>query len=161
MTTAIITTLLGAAPAQSFERDPSALPKAKFGKAKPFEAKHKKPADPARQAATKTRERASKKVTWPTGAAANVVVPTPAGTATRAAGLPVTIAPVIDPKGTKTGKARRAAAALKTEPGAPARADVRILDRAATAKLGVDGVVLTVRRSDGATSPSDLSVGLD
>lgn len=158
VTTAIVATLLGAAPAQSFERDPSALAKAKFGKAERFKAKHKQLTDPTRQASAKTRERAAKKVVWPTGAAASVVVPTQPGSAARAAGLPVTLAQPRPVKAAKSGKAARAASVPKA---APPKAHVRILDRATTNKLGIDGVVLTVGRADGRATPSDLAVSLD
>ncbi|MEU2492153.1 RHS repeat-associated core domain-containing protein [Streptomyces sp. NPDC007883] len=158
MTTAIVTTLLGAAPAQSFERDHSALTKAKFGKAEPFKARHKKLTDPTPQAAAKTRDRAAKKVVWPTGGAASVTVPTKASTTARAAHLPVTLTQPLPAKQVKGGKTNRAAAPRKA---APAKAGVRILDRSTTAKLGIDGVVMTVGRADGKTDPSELSISLD
>ncbi|WP_234042379.1 RHS repeat-associated core domain-containing protein [Streptomyces marianii] len=160
VTTAILTTLLGAAPAQSFERDSSTLEKAEFGRAERFKAKLKQLSDPTRQAAEKTREEAARKVQWPTPGAASAAVPAKPNAEARAGGLPVSLG---QPLPAKAGKnpASRAAVANRVPKSAPAKAEVRVLDRARTAELGFEGVVLTVRRVDGETDPSALSVALD
>ncbi|GGW30570.1 RHS repeat-associated core domain-containing protein [Streptomyces xantholiticus] len=160
MTTAIVTTLLGAAPAQKFERDPSALEKPDFGRAAPFQAKHGQIPDPTRQAAAKTRERAAHKVVWPAAGAASVTVPSKPNAEARAGGLPVALGRPV-PDGTGRTSAAGTAAANRLLKPAPAKAEVRILDRNRTAKLGIEGVVLTVRRADGKADPSGLSVALD
>ncbi|WP_234334925.1 putative adhesin [Streptomyces sp. NRRL S-118] len=160
MTTAIVTTLLGAAPAQQYERDPSALEKPDFGKAEPFRAKHKPVSDPTRRAAAKTREKAARKVAWPEAGTASVAVPSRPDAETRAGRLPVSLGRPVPAKAGKSAAARAAAANRLPKP-APAKAEVRILDRARTAKLGIEGVVLTVRRADGKADPAGLSVGLD
>ncbi|MFJ8543496.1 RHS repeat-associated core domain-containing protein [Streptomyces sp. NPDC093586] len=159
MTTAIVTTLLGAAPVQAFERDPGRLEKPDFGRATSFRAEHRTVADPTRQAAEKTRERSTRPVVWPSAATASVVVPPRADTETRAGHLPVALGRPPTAPSAKSPAAGRAAAPA-AEP-APEKAEVRILDRAGTAKLGIEGVVLTVRRADGGTDPAGLSVDLD
>lgn len=159
VTTAIVTTLLGAAPAQQYERDHSALPKPDYGKAETFKAKHRQPSDPTRQAAIRTKEQTTRKVQWPGADTANVALPTRADAEAKAAGLPVRLAQPPSP--TRHKKAAARAAAQRQTPPAPAKAQVRILDRAKTAKLGIEGVVLTVARADGKTDPSTLSISMD
>ncbi|MFF9853276.1 RHS repeat domain-containing protein [Streptomyces litmocidini] len=159
-----MTTLLGAAPAPTFERDHSALAKPAFGRAKVSGAMHRAVPDPTRQASAKTRERAESEIDWPRPGHETVTVPTGATGEVRAGSLPVALGrPQAATKGTK---GRAAAASAPADTGAataptPAKAEVRILDRATTAELGVDGVVLAVRRADGATDPAALSVALD
>ncbi|MBT2441830.1 hypothetical protein J7E93_17275 [Streptomyces sp. ISL-36] len=154
VTTAIVTTLLGVAPVQEFERDHSPLQKANFGKAEAFQPKMKNLPDPARAAETKTRQRASAKTLWPTAATARVTLPSPAGAQAQAEGTPVKLAKTSPIKTARAGSP-------KSTPIAPVQADVRILDRASTAKLGIDGVVLSVARADGKTTPSQMDVTLD
>ncbi len=160
VTTAIVTTLLGAAPAQRFERDHSTLEKPDFGRAEPFEATPKKTPDPALQAATRTREKAARKVVWPAAGAASTTIPAGRNAGAKAGGLPVTLGRPLPAKTAGSSKAR-ASATDRAPATAPAKAEVRILDRARTAGLGIDGVVMTVRRADGGTDPSGLSVALD
>ncbi|MGW1278876.1 RHS repeat-associated core domain-containing protein [Streptomyces tsukubensis] len=157
VTTAVVATLLGAAPAQTFERERSALEKPDYGKAKPFTPQHRKATDPTRKAAETTRARAARKIVWPASGAANVTVPTAAGTEAKATGLPLALAhsPAIP---TTQARAKNTAADATS---APVRAEVRILDRPETARLGIDGVVLAVRRTDAGNDPSGLSVALD
>ncbi|GGU42568.1 hypothetical protein GCM10010274_33240 [Streptomyces lavendofoliae] len=160
MTTAIVTTLLGAAPAQRFERDHSALEKPDFGRAEAFEARHKKIPDPTLQAATRTRQQAARKVVWPAAGAASTTIPAKRNAGARAGGLPVTLGRPLPAKTAGSAKARASTTGNPPQ-AAPAKAEVRILDRARTARLGIDGVVMTVRRADGGTDPSGLSVALD
>ncbi|MFI8963070.1 polymorphic toxin-type HINT domain-containing protein [Streptomyces sp. NPDC053493] len=157
VTTAVITTLLGAAPAQEFERDHNTLQKAQYGRAETFQPRTNAPsADPARAAAAKTRQRAHAKVVWPTAATARVTLPTTTGAPASAQGLPVKLskpAPANAPHA-KTPKATPA-------PPAPQAAQVQVLDRKTTAKLGIDGVVLSVARADGKTDATHLGVTVD
>ncbi|MFG2775076.1 RHS repeat-associated core domain-containing protein [Streptomyces sp. NPDC048350] len=154
VTTAVVTTLLGAAPVQEFERDHSPLQKAQFGRAEAFKPNAPEWVDPARAAEAKTRQRISSKVIWPNAATARVTLPATTGAQARAAGLPVELA--------KTSPAKKAPNAnQKTIPAAPVAADVRVLDRKATEALGIDGVVLSVARADGKTDPSQVNVTLD
>ncbi|MGW6459705.1 hypothetical protein ACWF94_27895, partial [Streptomyces sp. NPDC055078] len=155
MTIAVTATLLGAAPAPSKERDQTPLAKPQYGKAEPFQTKHPNLKDPARQAANQTRDRAAKKVQWPTATTASVTVPAKPGSTARAENLPVSLA---QPPAPAAGKNRRSAT---TPAPAPAAAELRLLDRATTARLGIDGVVLTVNRADGKTGPASMSLSLD
>ncbi|MGW5677903.1 RHS repeat-associated core domain-containing protein [Streptomyces sp. NPDC003860] len=154
MATAVITTLITATPAPAKEREHTPLAKPRYGKAKPFQSAKKAPKDPTRQAAETTRARANQKIQWPTATTAKVTLPTTANTPIPAAKLPITLAPPTSPK-------RQNRTTTPAIPTAPASAEVRILDRATTDRLGIDGVVLTVARSDQATSPATLTVGLD
>ncbi|MCB5164916.1 hypothetical protein LG634_08750 [Streptomyces bambusae] len=161
MSTAIITTLLGAAPVQAFEREHGALAKARYGKAEIFKAKGQAIADPTVAGERKTRERLGRKVVWPAALSAEVALPAVGKPATRAAGSPVALSQpvaVVPPKGASAPGARQAA--RKPAP-APSKARVTVLDRAKTAKLGIQGVVLTVGRADGKTDPADVSVSVD
>lgn len=87
------------------------------------------------------------RVTWPK-----------AGTATaelrrtgplKAGSLPVRVGPAAG----AAGKAN-----ATTKPTGPERVQVQVLDRAATQKLGVDGVVLALRPTDGAQGVVDVQV---
>ncbi|GAB7105116.1 RHS repeat-associated core domain-containing protein [Streptomyces phaeofaciens JCM 4814] len=156
LTTAIVTTLLGAAPVQAFERDPSAPQKPVFGKARTFTPRSQKATDPTKAAAERTRTRAARAVAWPTTDAASVTVPAEPRAEATAGRLPVSLA---QPRRAKTGAARKPG--TTTTAPAPAKAEVRFLDRAKTAALGIDGVVLTVRRTDGKSGPAGLSLALD
>jgi len=156
VTAAIVSTLLGAAPAPAFARDHSALPKAAFGRAEPLKPQHDLPPDPTREAAARTLALADKKVSWPTAAHARVSVPEKAGAEAQVAGAPVTVAQPLAAASTAAHSAVRKAA-----PPAPAEAEVRVLDRATAAELGIEGVVLTVGRADSGTDPASLSLSLD
>ncbi|MEU2792288.1 RHS repeat-associated core domain-containing protein [Streptomyces sp. NPDC007100] len=85
-----------------------------------------------------------------------------------AGNLPVKVAPAAGGEaGGKQAKpatrVRRAAAAKNGEdaPQRPAKVKVRLADREATQRAGVDGVLLSVSRSDGATTSGRASVQLD
>ncbi|MFH9421804.1 hypothetical protein ACH4K4_13775, partial [Streptomyces sp. NPDC017529] len=120
------------------------------------------------------------KVTWPQAGESEVTlddsgkaaVKTAAlgrtATAHRPAGkLPVKVAPAGgEAGGTGTKQApgiRRAAAAKNGEdaPQRPAKVKVRLAGREATQRAGVDGVLLSVSRSDGASTSGRASVQLD
>ena len=87
---------------------------------------------------------------WPTAGAAEVAVPGPASQPVRAAGLPVRVA--------QPGTVRTAGKRVVGE--APATVGVRVLDRTATEKAGVRGVLLRVGRADrkSTTAAVDLTV---
>ncbi|MEU8609547.1 RHS repeat-associated core domain-containing protein [Actinoplanes sp. NPDC048791] len=85
------------------------------------------------------------RVAWPTPAAATVAVPAAAdqGTATPG-GLPVTVE-----------------APDKTTTPAPSAVRVEVLDRAAADRAGIDGLLLSVSRSDGKAAKGEVNLGLD
>ncbi|MET9294402.1 polymorphic toxin-type HINT domain-containing protein [Streptomyces sp. NPDC003077] len=155
VTTAILATLLGAAPAPEFERDHSALPKADFGKAENFTPKHERLADPTEDAAAQTHAHAARKVAWPTASSAIVAVPALPDSKVKVPQQPVTLSQALPPASPKSRSVRTDAST------SPAKAEVHVLDRANTTKLGIDGVVLSVSRADGEAEPSALSVALD
>ncbi|MEU3598321.1 RHS repeat-associated core domain-containing protein [Streptomyces sp. NPDC006798] len=162
---ALTATLIAASPAPEdpFTRDHTALVKPDYGKAEPFKAKHRQVTDPTVAAAEKTRALAAAPVAWPVAGTAEHTIPAPAttvaktntksGSQVKAATGPVSLAPART-----DAKARSAKTAA---PATPAKATVKILDRAATDRLGIQGVVLTVQRADGKPDPSALSVGVD
>ncbi|MEV8536719.1 RHS repeat-associated core domain-containing protein [Streptomyces sp. NPDC051211] len=90
----------------------------------------------------------------------SATVPAQPNTEAKAGSLPVTLGQSLPAKTGQAASARSSLTARTTDP-APAKAEVRVLDRATTSKLGIEGVVLTVRRADGKTDPSGLSVALD
>ncbi|GAA4887159.1 polymorphic toxin-type HINT domain-containing protein [Streptomyces coeruleoprunus] len=162
MTTAVVATLLGAAPERTTERDPGPLQKPDYGKAAAFQPHLKQIPDPTRAASARTRQQASREIDWPDATGTGVTVPAKPGATTRAASLPVSIAqPKAAAPSTSTRSARTTAVLKPVTPPAPAKAGIRILDRATTTKLGIEGVVLTVGRTDGRTDASALSVALD
>ncbi|WP_405965607.1 hypothetical protein OG713_42625 [Streptomyces sp. NBC_00723] len=117
VSTAVVAGLLGAAPAQADQgRDHSALPKAAHGKAEVFDAKHLEVKDPTVAAARRTLAKARAKVVWPDASAVRVQPRT----------------------ATRTAKGIRAAAPAEVAP------EVRVLDRKATDRLGIDGLVFSV-----------------
>ncbi|WNZ10970.1 polymorphic toxin-type HINT domain-containing protein [Streptomyces sp. 11x1] len=124
LSTAIVATLLSAAPALAAddERDHTALQRARYGKARPFDPKVTKVKDPTVAAARETLAKARAKVTWPDESA-------------------VTVKPSKAP----APKALKSSQALKS-PQAP---EVRVLGRKATGRLGIDGLVFTVSGGDG------------
>ncbi|MEV7867978.1 RHS repeat-associated core domain-containing protein [Streptomyces sp. NPDC088124] len=87
-------------------------------------------------------------VSWPAPGSAEVELPAARGTAERAGTLPVRL-------GAAAGKP--AAGARGKAPGS---AQVQILDRKTTEKLGVEGVVLAVRAADGG-SDAKVRLSLD
>ncbi|MEU2060160.1 RHS repeat-associated core domain-containing protein [Streptomyces sp. NPDC013455] len=148
-------TLLGAAPAEKAGRDHTALPKPKYGKAVAFKAKAQKRNDPTVAATAKARKQAATKPVWPTPGSAVVELPTGAGhKAVKAKGMPVTVAAPTRPK----AKTKAKAAQLAYAPGG---AKVTVLDRKLAKKLGIEGLVLSVQRTDGKTSASGLSLSVD
>jgi RHS repeat-associated protein len=87
------------------------------------------------------------KTVWPAAGTARVTVPAasaakPAGG--RAGSLPVTVAPTA-----------------KGSAAVPSQVDVTVADHAAAVKAGVDGVVLSVGRADGASVSGPVRVGVD
>jgi RHS repeat-associated protein len=88
---------------------------------------------------------------WPKSGTVDVTVPaTDAGLA-RAGGLPVWVG-ASQRQQLRTGQAPAAAAG---------RVRVRVLDRDATRRAGVDGLLLTVARSDGASTAGRAKVRID
>ncbi|OQR63106.1 hypothetical protein B6E66_15835 [Streptomyces maremycinicus] len=164
VTTAIVTTLLGAAPAEKFERDHSTLPKPAYGKAETFTPRHKNTPDPTVAAAARTRQQSAREVVWPAPGKASVTVPVAADTEAKAARLPVTLARPLPaksrPQRTPPSADRRTAQG-QAPIAAPASAEVTIVDHAKAEKLGIDGILLTVARADGKSDTSALSVSLD
>lgn len=158
MATAVVATLLGAAPVQEFRRDHSALPTPDFGKARPFEAEKPKHTDLTRQAAAKTRTRAAKKVNWPDAGSVSMVIPAKSAAKARVGDLPVILAQPVSPAAIQGKKARKTA---KAPDAAPAKASVRVVDRAKTEQLGIEGVVLSIERADGETDAASMSLTLD
>ncbi|KAA6216254.1 RHS repeat-associated core domain-containing protein [Streptomyces filamentosus] len=153
MTAAVVTTLLGAAPEQKYEREHTALEQAEYGRAGKFQAKRDTTPDPALAADAKTRQRAAAQPTWPSAASTRVSLPAKAGEKAQAAGLPVRLSMPAD-----RAALRSSTAGLGTSPDT---ADVKVLDREATAKLGIDGVVLSVAQGGGSKSEAKLDVSVD
>ncbi|MFF5538684.1 hypothetical protein ACFY71_40615, partial [Streptomyces cinerochromogenes] len=155
VTAAVIATLLGAAPAEKAGRDHMELPKPKYGKAVAFKAKAHKRNDPTVAAAAKTRKQAATQPVWPTPGSATVELPAGAGhKAAKAKGMPVTLTAPTRRKAKTKAKAAQLAQA-------PGRAKVTVLDRKLAKKLGIEGLVLSVQRTDGETSASGLSLSVD
>ncbi|RPK41475.1 tRNA3(Ser)-specific nuclease WapA precursor [Streptomyces sp. ADI92-24] len=152
---AVVATLLGAAPADNHHRDHSSTQKAKFGKAEPFAAKTKKIQDPALEATAKTRSRSGRAPKWPEATDVTVNVPKSSHEHIKAAGLPLTVSQPL-PSNVNTRK--RSADALKP---APAQTQVKILDRKAASRLGIDGMVLTIGRADGDPAAASLGTTID
>ena len=123
LSTAVVAGLLSVVPAQAADgREHSALQKAKYGKAEPFDPKLTKVHDPTVAAARKTQAKAERTVKWPTAAAVRVE---PAKS-----------------KSTATAKSRVAQASPAAQ--AADKPEVRVLDRGTTAELGIQGLVFTV-----------------
>lgn len=92
------------------------------------------------------------KAAWPRPGTAEVAVPAQARQAIRVRGLPVWI-------GAPTQTSRRGAG--QTHLATAGKVRVRLLDRAAARRAGLDGVLLTVARADSATAPGRVGVRLD
>ncbi|WP_433518802.1 RHS repeat-associated core domain-containing protein [Nonomuraea sp. CA-143628] len=93
-----------------------------------------------------TAERAAPKKDWPAAGAAEVAVPAAAARGavsgrSRAGDLPVWVTPAGAP--------------------GPARVKVEVLDRAAAARAGVEGLLLSVRRADGESERRPVTVAVD
>ncbi|MFE1291739.1 RHS repeat-associated core domain-containing protein [Streptomyces sp. NPDC058751] len=151
----VVAGLLSATPVQAKEREHAALQKAKFGKAEPFKAKIPKLGDPTVDAAKQTRAKAAHAPKWPDAATVTVEVPDSATQHVKATGLPITLA---QPKRFTATKASRGAVNAKP---APDQARVKVLDRAAASKLGIDGLVLTISRADGEAAPAGVGATID
>ncbi|MEV6591637.1 polymorphic toxin-type HINT domain-containing protein [Streptomyces acidicola] len=146
MSSAVVAGLLSAAPVQAAERDRehTALQKARYGKAEPFDPKLTKVHDPTAAAARETLAKARAKVEWPSASALTVELPQGTRKAVKVSGLPITLA---------QPRAKSAEA--------PEEAQVRVLDRKATGRLGIDGLVFTVARADGDTAAASLGTTVD
>ncbi|MEV5156393.1 polymorphic toxin-type HINT domain-containing protein [Streptomyces werraensis] len=159
VTAAVIATLLGAAPAEEADevsRSHTKLPTPQYGRAVAFEAKPRKSNDPVPAGEASTRKQAATKPVWPTPGSATVELRATASQKAKASGLPVTLAPPAKPRSRAMDKAKAAKTA-----DAPAQAKVTVLDRKLARKLGVEGLVLSVQRTDGDTSASSLSLSID
>ncbi|GGR85535.1 MULTISPECIES: polymorphic toxin-type HINT domain-containing protein [Streptomyces] len=144
-------TLLGAAPAEEAGRGHSKLPEPIYGKAGAFKAQTSRGVDPAVAAAAKTRKQAATEPVWPAPGSATVeLAPAAAHQKSKASSLPVTLAVPGRPKSAATKVAQ-----------APTKAKVAVLDRKVAKRLGIEGLVLSVQRTDGKTSASDLSLSVD
>ncbi|MET9888119.1 RHS repeat-associated core domain-containing protein [Streptomyces sp. NPDC006430] len=100
------------------------------------------------------------KVTWPTagGAEVDLAATTAAAQPRRAGSLPVTIAST----GPAPKSAFASASASASSASVPPKVQVSVADRAKTRRAGVDGVLLSVSRSDGVAAPvSGVRVALD
>ncbi|MEV8597620.1 polymorphic toxin-type HINT domain-containing protein [Streptomyces sp. NPDC052012] len=152
MAAAVTATLLGAAPPEDSSRSHTKLPKPEYGKAVAFQAKKRKIKDPTDSAAAKTRKAAAAKPVWPAPGSATVELPASVGKTAKADRLPVTLA--------APAKAKAKARGAKVTQ-APDRAKVTVLDRKIAKKLGIEGLVLSVQRTDGDTSASKMSLSVD
>ncbi|QYX79530.1 hypothetical protein K1J60_26135 [Streptomyces akebiae] len=141
VSTAIVATLLSAAPALAADddRDHTALQKAKYGNARPFDPKVTKVKDPTVAAARETLAKARAKVTWPDASA-------------------VTVKPSKAVKATKRATTATTTTTAKTAEATEATAvpEVRVLGRKATGRLGIDGLVFTVSGGDGARTATTV-----
>ncbi|MFL6073818.1 MAG: RHS repeat-associated core domain-containing protein [Mycobacteriales bacterium] len=125
-----------------------------------------RPSDPA----TAKSAPAPPAPSWPAAGTATVTVPAAAPAAARAGS---TTAPETAPETAKAGHlpvlvgppatpAAARAATAATEPlPPPAAVRVRLLDRKAAAKRGVDGLLLRVRRADGVATAGPVSLSVD
>ncbi|GAA3770675.1 RHS repeat-associated core domain-containing protein [Plantactinospora mayteni] len=125
------------------------------------------PPDPARQAVSQRPVT----VTWPAAGSAEVAVPAPganrrAGAAgpARAGSLPVWLWPAgtapaaTDPPGSASAGSASAGPAANSP---PARVRVELLDQAAVRQLGLTGLLLRLRRTDGATTEGAVAAEVD
>ncbi|WP_407109568.1 RHS repeat-associated core domain-containing protein [Streptomyces sp. DSM 116494] len=149
---AVIATLLGAAPPQDTSQPHSALQAPEYGKSEPFKARTAKIDDPTVKAAQKTRQRAGVAPTWPAPGSATLDIPGSTSKAAKADKLPVSLSIPATP--------RSKAARTVTTP-APEQAKVTVLGRKQAQQLGLDGVLLSVQRTDGESDPAALSVTVD
>ncbi|MFL3868722.1 RHS repeat protein [Streptomyces griseobrunneus] len=92
------------------------------------------------------------KAEWPRRGAAQVDIPGKRGDTNQAGDLPVSVGPASDDAG--NGKKDRAGGETK----APARAQVQILDRATSDKLGVDGPIVAISPAAGSGGDTDARV---
>ncbi|MEV7325314.1 RHS repeat-associated core domain-containing protein [Streptomyces sp. NPDC093970] len=157
---AVVATLLGAAPPEDYSRNHSQLAKPHYGKATTFTAKTKKINDPTLKAAGRTRAAAAHRTHWPAPGSATidladtkVTTSVQRSTESGSATLPVTLSAPHRPQGKKA----KAAPALE----APDKAEVTVLDQKLSKKLGLEGVLLSVKRADGDTRPAGLSMAVD
>ncbi|MEU6942443.1 RHS repeat protein, partial [Streptomyces rubiginosohelvolus] len=92
------------------------------------------------------------KAEWPRKGAAQVDIPGKRGDTNQAGDLPVSVGPASDDAG--NGKKDRAGGETK----APVRAQVQILDRATSDKLGVDGPIVAISPAAGSGGGTDARV---
>ncbi|MDQ0983507.1 RHS repeat-associated protein [Streptomyces sp. V2I9] len=154
VSSAVIATLLGAAPVQAVERDHGTLQKAEYGTAERFVPKTEKIKDPTAAASRKTREQAARKTTWPAADSVTLDIPESGKRQAKAAAVPI----ALSRPGAVSGK-RGLSAARST--GVPEQARIDVLDRRTTRRLGVDGLVFSVRRADGENAPAALGATID
>ncbi|WP_346342917.1 RHS repeat-associated core domain-containing protein [Streptomyces sp. SID5614] len=154
MSSAVLASLLGAAPAQAVERDHSKLQKAEYGTAERFVPKTRKIKDPTAAAAEKTRERAARRITWPSAESVTLDIPESGKQQAKADGVPVALSRPMAASGKR---------ALSSAPAdeAPAQAKLDVLDRETTERLGVEGLVFSVRRADGESASAALGATID
>ncbi|MEU3955384.1 polymorphic toxin-type HINT domain-containing protein [Streptomyces achromogenes] len=149
---AVMATLLGATPPKDTSRPHSELAAPEYGKSAPFKAKFKRIDDPTIKAAQKTRDRAADAPKWPTSGSVTLDVPTAKSEPGKAGKLPVALGAPVKPK---------SVAGRKSAAPAAEQAKVTVLDRERAQQLGLDGVLLTVQRTDGKTDPASLSLTVD
>jgi RHS repeat-associated protein len=138
----LVAGLLHAPPALASKPGPYTPPAAKPVPTVPVEAAKTQPVTPAKEPAQASARPAP---TWPK-AGAEVVDATTVGAAVS---LPV-----------RVSRRPEASAARTTRPG-PARVLVEVLDRAATQRAGVHGVLLRLGRADGTVTAAPATVTVD
>lgn len=118
-----------------------------------------------RDDAARDARRKTPKVAWPTAGSAEAELPGKQGAARKAGRLPVAVG--LPEDGSEPGKDKskdKSKAAKGKAPAAPDSAEVQVLDRETTEKLGVDGVVLAVRgatKGEGKGKDGKVRVTLD
>ncbi|MFJ5632678.1 RHS repeat-associated core domain-containing protein [Streptomyces goshikiensis] len=103
-------------------------------------------------------------VAWPTPGTAEVTLPTPSPlaktnlfTQSQAGSLPVRVTPTAQPSPSAKAKSLAPAKDL----AAPGRVKVTVADREKTQQAGIDGLLLSVQRTDGSTSAGTAQVEVD
>ena len=149
----VVLTSLGQPPAFAAPEEPPSwdAPKEKSVPGKEM-ATNPDSADPAEVAV-----RGPGKVTWPAAATDEVALSEAAESAGRSAGARVRVAesPV------SVGAPTRRDPALRDDVRDPARVRVQVMDRKATARAGIDGLLLRVQRTDTGRSSDQVSLQVD
>lgn len=103
-------------------------------------------------------------VAWPTPGTAEVTLPAPSPlaktnlfTQSQAGSLPVRVTPTAQPSPSAKAKSLAPAKDL----AAPGRVKVTVADREKTQQAGIDGLLLSVQRTDGSTSAGTAQVEVD
>ncbi|GAA3060728.1 hypothetical protein GCM10020254_00650 [Streptomyces goshikiensis] len=103
-------------------------------------------------------------VAWPTPGTAEVTLPTPSPlaktnlfTQSQAGSLPVRVTPTAQPSPSANAKSLAPAKDL----AAPGRVKVTVADREKTRQAGIDGLLLSVQRTDGSASAGTAQVEVD